>query len=731
MEEMLEVAFIDLLHQRNKEQHHTDDIGGKRLIVRRGQPFAINLHFKTRGLQPGVDHIAFIVETGPWPEVSSGTKAVFPLAKSGSRNTWCAVSAGQNSTTLVASLSAPGNAIIGCYTLKIQVSTRDRNILYQLGDFYLLFNPWSQDDEVYLGNETQRQEYVLNDYGFVYQGNPRWISPCPWNFGQFEEDIALICLKLLDKTANYHQDAFEDLSHRNDPVYVSRVICAMICCNNDNGVLDGKWGGDCSSGVCPSAWNGSVAILRQWQESGYQPVKYGQCWAFAAVMCTVMRCLGIPTRVITSFDSAHDSSMNLSIEECHDHTGKKLPASKASSIWSFHVWIESWMARKDLPPGYGGWQVLDPTPQEMSNGILCCGPASVKGIKEGDVDLPYGAHFVFAMVNADCISWRVQGPKKEKHFHDTRLVGNSISTKSVGSDHREDVTDNYKYKEGSQQARKVFQKASNMLKPHALRAPTSLQPKSASLPSPQSNGSLSHFVRTQEMSNQQDECPNRSLNEAKLRMQFKLVDFPYIGQTISLKLVAANLAAHSKNLKLSVSAQSMRHDGKPLHQFWTDSLFVSLGPNEEKMVMFKIPYSVYGNFLDENNLIHFVAMGEQNTNWEKLLAEKDVNLAFPDVIISVLGRVIMDQKVTIQVNLVNPLPEVVQDCLLVVEGSGLVHKQLQMSIGAMGPGEQSSITFEIVPFKSGLKQLQVNISSSKFKVMKGYKTIAVNPRKAP
>lgn len=26
------------------------------------------------------------------------------------------------------------------------------------------------------------------------------------------------------------------------------------------------------------------------------------------------------------------------------------------------------MARKDLPPGYGGWQVLDATPQETSNG---------------------------------------------------------------------------------------------------------------------------------------------------------------------------------------------------------------------------------------------------------------------------------------------------------------------------------------------------------------------------
>lgn len=31
------------------------------------------------------------------------------------------------------------------------------------------------------------------------------------------------------------------------------------------------------------------------------------------------------------------------------------------------------MQREDLPEGYGGWQVLDATPQEMSSGtILMC-----------------------------------------------------------------------------------------------------------------------------------------------------------------------------------------------------------------------------------------------------------------------------------------------------------------------------------------------------------------------
>lgn len=33
-------------------------------------------------------------------------------------------------------------------------------------------------------------------------------------------------------------------------------------------------------------WRGSVEILQKWDELYCQPVKYGQCWVFAAVACS-------------------------------------------------------------------------------------------------------------------------------------------------------------------------------------------------------------------------------------------------------------------------------------------------------------------------------------------------------------------------------------------------------------------------------------------------------------
>lgn len=58
------------------------------------------------------------------------------------------------------------------------------------------------------------------------------------------------------------------------------------------------------------------------------------------------------------------------------------------------------MARPDLPSGYGGWQAVDSTPQETSQGTFRCGPASVNAIRSGKVFLKHDTPFVFAEVSA-------------------------------------------------------------------------------------------------------------------------------------------------------------------------------------------------------------------------------------------------------------------------------------------------------------------------------------------
>lgn len=45
---------------------------------------------------------------------------------------------------------------------------------------------------------------------------------------QFEEDILNICLSILDRSPRHQDDPATDVSHRHDPVYVTRIISAMV-----------------------------------------------------------------------------------------------------------------------------------------------------------------------------------------------------------------------------------------------------------------------------------------------------------------------------------------------------------------------------------------------------------------------------------------------------------------------------------------------------------------------
>jgi transglutaminase 1 len=68
------------------------------------------------------------------------------------------------------------------------------------------------------------------------------------------------------------------------------------------------------------------------------------------------------------------------------------------------------MKRGDLGEDYDGWQVIDATPQELSDEMYRCGPTPVLAVKLGEVMRPYDTAFVYAEVNADKVFWKYYGP---------------------------------------------------------------------------------------------------------------------------------------------------------------------------------------------------------------------------------------------------------------------------------------------------------------------------------
>ncbi|KAG5836390.1 hypothetical protein ANANG_G00254130 [Anguilla anguilla] len=135
--------------------------------------------------------------------------------------------------------------------------------------------------------------------------------------------------------------------------------------------------------------------------------------------------------------------------------------------------LRKWKESDYHPVKYGQCWVFGGV---MCTGVHCCGPAPVKAVHEGHTELKYDLPFVFAEVNADRVDWKIMADGSQKRImSDTKLVGQNISTKSVGSDERLDITANYKYPEGTEKEREAFKEAvrrsEKLRKPEPAPAP--------------------------------------------------------------------------------------------------------------------------------------------------------------------------------------------------------------------------------------------------------------------
>uniref|UniRef100_A0A8B9S967 Transglutaminase-like domain-containing protein n=1 Tax=Apteryx owenii TaxID=8824 RepID=A0A8B9S967_APTOW len=548
MSQVIELGNINLNCPANCQCHNTHFFGPDRQIIRRGQAFNFYVHFQNRDWDDSVDQIVFTVETGSLrPCESNKTKCTFPMGRCLDQTCWSASYKTHQPKCINVSVFPPSNACIGRYIFNIQVTSHGHTYQRCLGDFYVLFNPWCADDPVYMDNQAHREEYVLNEHGILYEGVHKHITSRPWHFGQFEDGILDICLKVLDIGASYHHGSDRDHCWRNDPVHVSMVVNHMVRSNKNNDYL---------KGTKPFSWNGSVPILQQWYNGRCRPVRYGYCGSLAAVMCTVMRCLGIPSRVVTNFCFPCSTENPLGINEIFDCTGKNLCGK--DKLWRYHCWNESWMARRDLKQCCGDWQCLDPTPLETGRGSACSGPTWVRSIREGELDLDYDGHHLFSRLNSNYIGWLSQNnAKKTKLFCDTWPCGQHLSTKSVGSDQCEDITGTYKYELGSLKSKEAYYRAYRRIHPGYC------------------NASNCHIDR--ELSS----LHNPFLSDSGVNMRLKMANCPMYGEDVQLHWLLENLRNEPKNLNFNLCAQIITYNGCPMDQFWKDKVNVTLGPREE------------------------------------------------------------------------------------------------------------------------------------------------------
>ncbi|KAJ3596613.1 hypothetical protein NHX12_003017 [Muraenolepis orangiensis] len=514
------------------------------------------------------------------------------------------------------------------------------------------------DDKWWLRQQRAQDEVLLTVY-----------SPARAAIGQyrlaFEDNVMDICFEILDRSKPALSNPSEDMSQRWDPAYISRVVVAMVNANDDAGVLVGKWQKPYTGGVVPTQWMSSVPILERWSRSK-TGVKYGQCWVFSAVACTVLRCLGIPTRCITNFDSAHDTDGNVSIDRIFDV--HKQQVDSHDSIWNFHCWIESYMQREDLSEGYGGWQVLDPTPQERSSGMFRCGPCPVKAIKEGELSVKYDAPFIFAEVNADVVNWEVRpdGQRKKLSSNSTQ-VGVNISTKSPYGDEREDVTLQYKYPEVTEVA-------------------------------PQTG-------------------------DVQLKIKYAS---PVFGTDFDVIYELENTGGAEVRCKLNMVSKAVTYNSVHLGECQSSTVNVVVPAHKVHREVVRLLYEQYASCVSEHNVIRVIGVAQVSGRDQSILKMVNIPLSKPEITIKIPGWVILNQRITTTISFTNPLPVPLQQGVFTVEGAGLVSSKEIRIPGRIGPGQRVSVQLTFMPMRQGMRKFLVDFDSDRLQDVKGVATVVVH-----
>ncbi|XP_012283276.1 annulin isoform X2 [Orussus abietinus] len=698
---ILTVVHVDPCIKENGEAHRTSryelmNRNGKnsRLVVRRGQAFFLNITL-AREYRPSTDGISivFTLDGVKKPQYGHGTLVASPVLGPGemSEGSWQTTIEWADQDMIRIKVVPDANAMIGKWRMDIDTRRRhsDGAVSYSVQNpFYVIFNPWCDEDMVYLPNEDERQEYVMAEAGLIWRGSYNRLRPTVWKYSQFEKDILDCALHLMIEVGKTR------ITGRNDAVVICRVLSAAVNSPDDNGAVMGNWSDDFEGGTPPTKWLGSQKILQEYYKTK-KPVKYGQCWVFSGVLATVCRTLGIPCRVVTNYSSAHDTQSSLTVDYFVDAEGKIMEELNSDSIWNFHVWNEVWMTRPDLSIECDGWQVIDATPQELSEDAYRCGPASVASVKKGEVLRPYDNAFLFAEVNADKVFWRYNGPTQPLKLirKDIYGIGQFISTKAVGKWEREDITHTYKYPE------KSIEERAAMLK--ALR---------------QSESLFSRYYLNEEFND--------------VMFNFELRDDILIGQPFSVVMLIKNRSMDKEyQIIVIMRVETVLYTGRvgdPIRKSEKRRL-VKPGVLEE--IRLDITWEEYGPRLMNQCAFNIACLATvKDTNFE-YFAQDDFRVRKPDIEITLQNPAIVGEKLEAVAKFLNPLPIPLRRGKFIIEGPGL-KEQLKVKLSDnVEVDAEAKCAFSMVPMLDGRATIAVKFYSKELDDVDGFINFMVKPSK--
>ncbi|KAI6227367.1 Hemocyte protein-glutamine gamma-glutamyltransferase-like protein [Aphelenchoides fujianensis] len=277
---------------------------------------------------------------------------------------------------VVVQLSVPPTAVVGCWQLRVfsaliapnggtvEMNECAASKLQRL-KLYVIFNPFHPDDDVHFDQRSTREVYLNQELDVWFSGTPIGSSKFnfrreSWIHSQFDESTMKTVMFLLDRLGAWHQQRFRgglSFEDRRSVVRVARKLCLSL-----HYILFASYEPDDEENA--EERRGTAEIVEKFVRTR-QPLHNSNPTVNANVFASFLRALGVCCRAITCVECVHDVEMPLIVDRAfvRSEDGDSFVPMKQNedaeweATWSFHLWVELFARRPDLPDGFGGWQM--------------------------------------------------------------------------------------------------------------------------------------------------------------------------------------------------------------------------------------------------------------------------------------------------------------------------------------------------------------------------------------
>jgi len=623
-------------------------------------------------------------------------------------------------------VNIPGSCPVGLWRCVLETASKDNpevRLQYRCQEeMYVIFNPFEKEDPVFMEDDEQRYEYVINDSGKVYTGGYRNVRGRPWIYGQFDDCVLPAACVLLEMSGLTHAE-------RGNPVKVVRALATMIRSNPEqkhnnshngfgSGMIEPRYEGHYDGGYSPHMWSGSVQIIEEFLRRGATPVKYSQCWVMAALMTSLCRALGLPARPVTAFVCALDTQDSLTVDRYIDRFGDILEhgpkKDQPDSLWSFHTWCDVWMHRTDQPKDYSGWQAVDPSRPVRSNKEMfssVCGPCPVEALRRGDIGQRDDVDSFFASLNSYVRYFYEDGESGWGYspFRQFRLpVSRYILTKSVGrfddegDDDCQDITNMYRDNEISDDERfTIFNSCRGVCKDTPA-----FEYQAAAL-------------------NRKDFNPSE-MDQRNFDVTFTLEppERVMVGHTVTVPLKVHNTSSEARAIQTNICTRSSYYTGNLGPYLKRSTKQLLLDPNQQETLTLSLDHFDYEDKLVDMAFIKITVSGFVQETGQSFADEFDFRFNKPWINIQT-QEMKVGEKSEATFSFTNPLNMPLTDCFFTMEVSGSVRPRTIRIDREVRPRELFTYTQAFIPRSGGERRMMATFASRQLVDVLGQRPVVV------